>query len=78
MPDGLMGRVTFFNFPITAVPGSPRNPLHVIKNMARPGDFVVFKLDIDFPEAERALMEQLTTDKELHALIDIVYYEGEF
>lgn len=33
----------FYNFPIDADPASPRNPLNILRTVAKPNDFVVFK-----------------------------------
>lgn len=49
----------FFHEPVTADPSSPRNPLNIIRELARPQDFVAFKLDIDAPLIERRFIEQI-------------------
>ena len=72
-----MGRVAFFNFPITDEQSSARNPLTVIKQVAQPGDFVVFKLDIDNSPVENAIVAQLQSDPEAYKLVDIFFYERE-
>ena len=78
MPVSLMGRVTFFNFAVSAESQNATNPLLVIKQVVRPGDFVVFKLDIDTPAVESALVQQLLTDTELHSVVDVLLYEDHY
>ena len=52
--------VTWYNgVPVTADKGSMHNPVHRIHELCRMGDFCAFTLDIDFPEVENALAQQL-------------------
>jgi len=74
MPVEVMAATRFFNFPVTAEAG-PANPISVLKATARPGDFVVFKLDIDHPYTEGPLVDALLADPEALALIDTFFYE---
>ena len=46
-----------------------------IKELTKPEDYVVFKLDIDAPAIEIALVQQMMGDCELIALIDEFYFE---
>ena len=46
-----------------------------IKELTTPEDYVVFKLDIDAPAIEIALVQQIMGDRELLALIDEFYFE---
>lgn len=59
----------------SAEPGAPNNPLEVLRRVARPGDFVVFKLDIDTPFVELPLVAQLENDPQLASLVDIFFFE---
>jgi hypothetical protein len=43
--------------------------------VARRGDFVVFKLDIDTPVVERAILQLLLDDTEVHALVTHFLFE---
>ena len=36
-----------------------RNPAYLIKKLTRPEDVVVFKLDVDSPQTELAIMRQV-------------------
>jgi hypothetical protein len=72
MSPELIAATRFYNFPVTAEAG-PASPISVLKATARPGDFVVFKLDIDHPSTEAPLVEALLSDPEALALIDTFY-----
>ena len=72
---------SFYNIPIghslnhsTVSP----SPLSVIKNMARAGDFVSFKLDVDHVDTELSLAYQLLNDAELTELVDEFFIEIHF
>jgi len=52
-----------------------RNPLVHLRALARPEDFVVFKLDVDSPSIELAIIEQLVADRSTASLIDDFYWE---
>lgn len=49
----------FFHEPVTADPASPRNPLNILRRLARPQDFVAFKLDIDHAWIEQQFIKQI-------------------
>ena len=75
MPAEVVARTSFYNFPVQSEVGHPANPFTVMKEVARPGDFVVFKLDVDFPAVELPLVEQLRTDASLQELVDVFFFE---
>mmetsp|Transcript_8096 Transcript_8096/g.25701 ORF Transcript_8096/g.25701 Transcript_8096/m.25701 type:complete len:348 (+) Transcript_8096:89-1132(+) len=68
-------RLSYFNFGIDGVRGSARNPLEHLRALAAPDDFVVFKLDVDSPAIELALVEQILADPGTARLIDEFYWE---
>ena len=70
-PDGVLH---FYNVGVTDVIGAQHNPLNLIKQICKPEDFVVFKLDID-SKFEINIVNQLLNDTELLALVDDFYYE---
>ena len=56
-------RLTWYNgIPITVDKNSVHNPVHRIHQLCRAEDFCVFKLDIDTPAVELALVFQLLED----------------
>eukprot|EP00440_Ansanella_granifera_P050092 gb/GFBE01054290.1/.p1 GENE.gb/GFBE01054290.1/~~gb/GFBE01054290.1/.p1 ORF type:complete len:351 (+),score=65.74 gb/GFBE01054290.1/:1-1053(+) len=55
--------VTFYNgVPVTAEIGAEHNPVERIHQLCSPEDFCAFKLDIDTPEVELPIVEQLLQD----------------
>ena len=73
----LVAATHFYNFGVSSKDG-PQNPLSVLKAVAQPGDFVVFKLDIDSVDIETPIVEALLKDDEARALITDFYYELHF
>jgi hypothetical protein len=70
-PEGVMH---FFDVGVTDTVGAQHNPLHLISQLCKPEDFVVFKLDID-SKFEINLVRQLLESPKLMNLIDEFYYE---
>jgi hypothetical protein len=68
----------YFNVPAVADVDDPRNPLNVLKTIARPQDFVVLKLDIDNSQLELSFIQQIITRPELYTRIDEFYWEPHF
>jgi len=75
MSPELVAATHFYNFGVSAEPGHPANPLTVLKAVARPGDFVVFKLDIDTGSIEAPIVDALLEDDHARSLITDFYYE---
>ena len=59
VPADVQPRLHFYNAPVTPEPGSAMNPVDWIRDMHRPGDFIVFKLDIDRDDIESAFIKQI-------------------
>jgi hypothetical protein len=72
-PD-LAKALHFYNVGISAGPKDQHNPLARIRELCKPKDIVVFKLDID-NVMELSVVKQLLADEELMGLIDDFYYE---
>jgi hypothetical protein len=70
-----MGRMHFFNWPVKGDVGDNDNPFTILKTIATPEDFVVVKLDIDFPPVETALVNQLLLDPSITSLVDEFSFE---
>ena len=68
-------RTSWFNVPVTAKKHSPDNPWTALRELCKPEDFVVIKLDIDAPGVELALVDQLLQDEDLLQLVDDFYFE---
>ena len=78
VPDELRPRLHFFNAPITPARASRMNPVTLIKEVADPGDFVAFKLDIDNDAVETAIMDQLEADDCAIERIAEMFYEKHY
>ena len=59
VPLEMRARMHYYNVPCDTAPDSPFNPLNIVKNMYRPGDFVVIKLDIDNEGIEQVSLSSL-------------------
>ena len=75
MPLALSAATHFYNFGVDMSREDAANPLAVLKRVARPEDYVIFKLDIDVTQIEEALVEALLRDPEALALIDDFFWE---
>ena len=74
LEPALANALHFYNVGISDQPGHEHNPLARIKQLCKPSDIVVFKLDID-NRMELNVVHQLLSDPELMNLIDEFYYE---
>ena len=86
MPNDLMTSISYFNIPVDDAQGGKNNPWRYVRDLVRPEDFVVVKVDIDSPKIEGELMRQLVLDDDavksekgnksrLSQLIDELYFE---
>ena len=75
VPADIKRKTSWFNIPVTTGVGDADNPLTFIKHLTKPEDFVVFKIDIDSPLVEIALVKQLMADPQLLELVDEFYFE---
>jgi hypothetical protein len=74
-PFDVLTKTSYFVIPASGERSDCHNPWNFIKEVCKPEDFVVVKLDMDTPQVETALVEQLLEDKELAGLIDDFYFE---
>ena len=75
MPIDVLARFHFYSRAASNVPGSPDNPLEVLRLVAEPGDFVVFKLDIDTPFTEKRIIIDILNNPHYACLIDELFFE---
>jgi len=74
--SALLPHFQYFNMPVSADPAAKMHPWNFVKQLATGKDrHVVVKLDIDTPEIENKLMEQLLEDEALWKLVDEAFYE---
>ena len=69
---------TFFNVGVEPEPAAidAASVLGLIREVARPEDFVVLKLDIDHARTEMSIMRGIAEDPSLLQLVDELYYEA--
>jgi len=72
VPEADRPSITFYNEPVNATEASA---LGVLRQTARPDDFVVLKLDIDTPVVENAIVDAMLRDDALLALVDEFLFE---
>ena len=73
VPADMLSSLTFINVGVEEK--SKFNPWKILQAIAQPRDYVVIKLDIDTPPLEMALIQQLAANKNLHSLIDELFFE---
>jgi hypothetical protein len=76
VPPEVLPHYIYFNQGVEATPGAKWNPWRILRGMSiTPEDYVAVKLDIDMPEIENALMDQLQKDPKIRLLVDEMFYE---
>ncbi|KAF8056741.1 glutamate--tRNA ligase [Scenedesmus sp. PABB004] len=75
VPGAVHAKYQYFNLPVSTDPGEPSHPLQVLKAVAQPGDYVLFKLDLDNTAVETSIFKAMLRDAELLGLIDEFLFE---
>jgi hypothetical protein len=76
VPDDVLPHYLYFNQGVVAEPGARWNPWRILKDMSISNqDYVALKLDIDVPDIEGRLIEQLMNDDTLSQRVDEVFFE---
>ncbi|MGE5362428.1 MAG: hypothetical protein ACM3NQ_25710 [Bacteroidales bacterium] len=76
VPNDVLPHYIYFNQGVEADPLGKWNPWRILRGMgATPADYVVVKLDIDVPDIENPLVDQVLNDPGLQGLIDEMFYE---
>ena len=75
LPSDVYDIISFYNVAVDSASMSKNNPLRIIRNIAKPKDFVALKIDIDDSEVEEALVHQILNDSTVWNLIDELYWE---
>ena len=74
LPDELMASYHWINNGIVTDVDNKLNPWNILKRFKQE-DLVIVKLDVDNPEVEISLVEQILNDNDLAVLIDQFYFE---
>jgi hypothetical protein len=75
VPKDLLGRYTYYNFPVVADVTLDENPVNILKRITSTTDFVALKLDIDHAPVENELINQILADPEIYSRIDEFFFE---
>lgn len=78
VPDDVKPRLHFYNAPVTPQPGSTMNPVAWIRDMYRPGDYIVFKLDVDNDAVEGELIQQVLDMEGAEGMIAEMFFEKHY
>ncbi len=78
VPADVMPRLHFYNAPVTPQPGSAMNPVDWIRDMYQPGDYIVFKLDIDNDAVESELIRQVLDLEGAEDIIAEMFFEKHY
>ena len=54
------------------------HPLNIVRSICQPGDFIVFKLDIDVAGLEASIMTEIERDSKLISCIAEIAYEQHY
>jgi hypothetical protein len=76
VPDDVLPHYLYFNQGVVAEAGARWNPWRILQGMSVTNqDYVAVKLDIDAPEIENSLVQQLMNDDTLRQRVDEVFFE---
>ena len=76
VPDDILPHYIYFNQGVEKSPNGRWNPWRILQGMGMtPHDYVVIKLDIDVPDIENALIDQVVNDPRIRRLVDEMFYE---
>jgi hypothetical protein len=76
VPADVLPHYIYFNQGVEKDPNGKWNPWRIMRGMGvTTDDYVVVKLDIDTPDIENALVDQMMKDDQLRALVDEMFYE---
>jgi len=74
-PFEYLVNTSYFVIPASGELDACHNPLNFIRKLCHKDDYVVFKLDIDTPGIESAIVDQLVNDPRVAGLVDEFFYE---
>jgi hypothetical protein len=75
VPLEYMHKYQYFNVPASPDPTKPSSPVRILERVAQRGDYVVFKLDIDTPDVEMAIVNTILNSPHIAELIDEFLFE---
>ncbi|MCJ7563999.1 MAG: hypothetical protein MUP52_05355 [Candidatus Aminicenantes bacterium] len=76
VPDDILPHYIYFNQGVVKSPNGKWNPWRILQGMGMtPNDYIVIKLDIDVPEIENTLIDQLVKEPRIRLLVDEMFFE---
>lgn len=76
VPADILPHYIYFNKGVEKTPGGKWNPWRILQGMSvAPDDYIAVKLDIDVPDIENALMDQLVKEPKIRLLVDEMFFE---
>jgi hypothetical protein len=78
VPIRYIGIYHFFNAPISSDTSSHHSPTRLIQQLTTPEDFVAFKLDVDTPEIEIPIVQEILRNTSVQRLVDEFFFELHF
>jgi len=75
IPSEISSRYHYYNIPVSGNLTHKDSVLHIIQKYARVEDFVSLKLDIDKPDVELAIVNDILNNAQIANLIDEFYFE---
>ena len=75
LPQEYIHAYHWINLPVSTDPESKQNPLQLILKDYNENDMIVVKLDIDTPDVEVSMVQQVLDDERYDSLIDHFYFE---
>ena len=73
IPDDMIGSLSFINVGVEKT--GKLSPWNILTSIAKEGDYVVVKLDIDQPALENEFVRQVLQNKSISSLIDEMFFE---
>jgi hypothetical protein len=74
-PAHVVGKVSYFNVPANIDSTHGMNPIRMLKQIVRPDDFLMLKIDIDNDPVEWVFIESILNDQSVADLIDEMFFE---
>ena len=75
VPPHLHAAYHWINVGVSKDANSPLNPFNMLLESYNEDDLIIVKLDVDTPDLERDLAEQLRVNPAIHKLVDHFYFE---
>jgi hypothetical protein len=74
-PNDVVNKVSYFNLPADTSLEAKMSPVRMIKDLVRPQDFLMMKIDIDNDPVELAIIQSFRNDCTVTDLIDEFFFE---